>query len=85
VVEFGEWLCMDVLKSVPHRQWVLSIPKRLRIYFMYDRSLLAKLSLCGWKVLNAYLKQAVMKDDAKPGAVISVHTFGDFQELHPHS
>jgi len=31
-----------------------------------------------WKVLNAYLKQGVMKDGAKPGAVISVHTFGDF-------
>ncbi len=25
-----------------------------------------------------------MKDDAKPGAVISVHTFGDFQEFHSH-
>ncbi len=25
-----------------------------------------------------------MKDDAKPGAVISVHTFGDFQEFHCH-
>ncbi len=34
VVEFGEWLCEEVLKYVPHRQWVFSIPKRLRIYFM---------------------------------------------------
>jgi len=33
-VEFGEWLCTDVLKYVPHRQWVFSIPKRLRIYFI---------------------------------------------------
>ncbi len=37
VIEFGEWLSAEVLKSVPHRQWVLSIPKRLRIYFMHDR------------------------------------------------
>ena len=84
VIEFGEWLCAEVLKSVPHRQWVLSIPKRLRIYFMYDRTLLSKLSLCGWKVLNAYLKQAVPKAGAKPGATITVHTFGDFQEFHCH-
>jgi hypothetical protein len=42
VIEFGEWLCTEVLKSVPHRQWVFSIPKRLRIYFMYDRKLLSK-------------------------------------------
>ena len=27
---------------MPHRQWVFSIPKRLRIYFMMDRKLLAK-------------------------------------------
>ena len=84
VIAFGEWLCTEVLKSVPHRQWVLSIPKRLRIYFMYDRTLLAKLSGCGWTVLNAYLEQGVQKDDAKPGAIITVHTFGDFQQFHCH-
>lgn len=33
VVEYGEWLLSNVLKNVPHRQWVFSIPKRLRIYF----------------------------------------------------
>jgi ribosomal protein S27E len=55
VIEFGEWLCMDVLKFVPHRQWVFSIPKRLRIYFMFDRKLLPKFFLCAWKVLSTYL------------------------------
>ena len=25
VVEFGEWLCEEVLKYVPHRQWVFII------------------------------------------------------------
>ncbi|MEJ2157836.1 MAG: transposase zinc-binding domain-containing protein [Desulfobacteraceae bacterium] len=25
VVEFGEWLCTQVLKQVPHRQWVFSL------------------------------------------------------------
>jgi ribosomal protein S27E len=48
VVEFGEWLCTEVLKYVPHRQWVFSIPKRLRLYFMHDRKLLTKLSRCAW-------------------------------------
>ena len=84
VVEFGEWLCTDVLKYVPHRQWVFSIPKRLRIYFMMDRKLLAKLSQCAWKVLNIYLTQAVAYDDAKVGAAVAVQSFGDFQNFHPH-
>jgi hypothetical protein len=84
VVEFGEWLCSQVLKQVPHRQWVFSLPKRVRIYFMYDRKLLAKLSRCARKVLSAYLKQAVSFDDAVPGAAVAVHTFGDFQQFNPH-
>jgi len=84
VVEFGEWLCTEVLKYVPHRQWVFSIPKRLRIYFMFDRKLLTKLSRCAWKVLNLYLTQAVPYDDAKAGAAVAVQSFGDFQNFHPH-
>jgi hypothetical protein len=84
VVEFGERLCEDVLKYLPHRQWVFSIPKRLRIYFMYDRRLLAKLSLRAWKILKLRLEQAVPCEDAVPGAVIAVQSFGDFQNLNPH-
>jgi hypothetical protein len=84
VVEFGEWLCVEVLKYVPHRQWVFSIPKRLRIYFMFDRKLLTKLSRCAWKVLNLYLMQAVPYDDAKAGAKIAFQSFGDFQNFNPH-
>lgn len=37
VVQFGEWLCGHVLKAVPHRHFVVSIPKILRRYFLYDR------------------------------------------------
>jgi hypothetical protein len=80
----GEWLCTEVLKHVPHRQWVFSIPKRLRIYFMFDRKLLTKLSRWAWKVLDLYLTQAVPYDDAKAGAAVAVQSFGDFQNFHPH-
>jgi hypothetical protein len=34
VAEFGEWLCRYVLKKVPHRHVVFSIPKILRRYFL---------------------------------------------------
>ena len=84
VVEFGEWLCAEVLKYVPHRQSVFSIPKRLRIYFMMDRRLLAKLSQCAWKVLSRYLKQTVAFEDAVPGAVIAVQSFSDFLGFNCH-
>jgi hypothetical protein len=84
VIVFGEELCENVLKAVPHRHWVFSIPKRLRIYFLYDRNLLKKLSLCVWKVLSAYLKHAVPYEDAKPGVVAAIQSFGDFFDFHPH-
>jgi len=48
VVEFGEWLCEEVLKAIPHRHFVFSIPKILRRYFLYDRKLLSDLSRCAW-------------------------------------
>ncbi len=84
VIVFGEELCENVLKAVPHRHWVFSIPKRLRIYFLYDRKLLKKLSLCVWKVLSAYLKHATPYEDAEPGVVAAIQSFGDFLEFHPH-
>ena len=73
-----------MLKDVPHRQWVFSIPKRLRIYFLYDRKLLAKLSVCAWKVMKAYMRSVVSDTDAFPGASIAVQTYGGFLNFNPH-
>ena len=84
VVEFGEWLCEDVLKGVPHRHLVFSIPKFLRRYFLYDRKLLSDLSRCGWESLKEFFTAVVPEKDSVPGAVIAVQTFGDFLGFHPH-
>ena len=84
VVEFGEWLCQEVIKAVPHRHFVFSIPKILRRYFLYDRRLLSELSRCAWEALNVYLKSTAPGQDAVPGAVIAIQTFGDFLGFNPH-
>jgi hypothetical protein len=84
VVEFGERLCMDVLKKVPHRHFVFSIPKILRKYFLYDRKLLADLSRCAWDTLKVFFKDTVHEKETIPGAVIAVQTFGDFLGFNPH-
>ena len=85
VVEFGEWLCVDVLKKIPHRHFVFSIPKILRRYFLYDRRLLADLSRCAWESLKVFLQDSVPEDDPVPGAVIAMQTFGDFLGFNPHT
>ncbi len=56
----------------------------MRIYFLYDRKLLAKLSICAWKVINAFFKSAVSHGNAAPGASIAVQTYGDFLNFNPH-
>ena len=78
IVEFGEWLCQEVIEEVPHRHFVFSIPKILRRYFLYDRKLLFELRRCAWETLKLYLKSFVSSKDAVPGPVIAIQTFGDF-------
>jgi hypothetical protein len=79
-----EWLCEEVLKGVPHRHYVFSVPKFLRRYFLYDRKLLSDLSRCGWESLKEFFTTVVSEKGAVPGAVIAVQTFGDFLGFHPH-
>ena len=84
VIEFGEWLCQEVIKAVPHRHFTFSIPKILRKYLLYDRSLLSELSRCTWESLKAFFQEAVPEEDAVPGAVIAIQSFGDFLGFNPH-
>ena len=84
MVEFGEWLCGCVLKKVPHRHFVFSIPKILRIYFLFNRNLLKELSKISWEVIGGYYKSTCRKDDGKPAAVAVIQTFGDYLSFNPH-
>ena len=84
MVEFGEWLCGEVLKAIPHRHFVFSIPKILRRYFLYDRKLVSELSRCAWETLKEFFQDVVPEEGAVPGAVIAIHSFGDFLGWHPH-
>jgi hypothetical protein len=72
-VEFGEWLCGHVLRAVPYRHFVFSIPKILRRFFLRDRKLLADLSRCAWEALKAFLQAAVPEPGACPGAIVATH------------
>lgn len=66
-MEFGEWLCGNVVKAVPHRHIVFSIPKILRRCFLYDRSRLSGLNRCGWESLKAYFTPCSKHNHALPG------------------
>jgi len=84
VVQFGHHLKKTVLYPVPHRQYVFSIPKILRRFFLYDRKLLGKLSQCAAKSLTKFLKTTFGKKYGIPGIIVAIQSFGDYARWHPH-
>ena len=69
---------------MPHWHFIFSIPKILRRYFLYNRSLLSDLSHCGWESLKIFFQETVPKEGAVPGALVTIQSFGDFLGLNPH-
>lgn len=84
VVQFAHHLKESVLYPVPHRQYVFSIPKIIRKFFLYNRKLLGKLSQCAAKSLTTFLQVSLGKKQGIAGIVFAIQTFGDYARWHPH-
>jgi hypothetical protein len=54
VEEWGEWMRTTLLLDVPHRQVVFTIPKKLRVFFKFDRRLLGSLCRSALQSLSRY-------------------------------
>ena len=67
-----------------HAQWVFTIPKMLRIYFLHHRELLGALSRAGYETVKELMAAAVEEKDLRPGMVSVVQTFGEGAKFHPH-
>ena len=78
-VKFAEHLHTEVLAAVAHRHVVFTIPKRLRVYFRYDRALNHLLFQAAWGSLSAVLGHA-----GTSAAVLTVQTAGEALNFHPH-
>jgi hypothetical protein len=63
---------------------VFTIPKRLRIFFRYDRKLLGELAGSAWRALKLYFDSYFNGADVTPGAVGFVQTAGELLNFHPH-
>ena len=81
-VLFAEHLHEEILLQEPHRHLVFSIPKRLRIYFRFDRGLLAQLYQAAWEVWAEYVQSLI--PEGRPGAVMALHPTGSLLESNPH-
>ncbi len=79
---FAEHLESTVLLPYPRRHVVWSIPKRLRVYFRYDRSLIKHLYSAAWNAWRETIVEAI--PDSQPAAIMALHTAGDLLNFHPH-
>ena len=73
-----------VFEAVPHRQWVLTMPRRLRVYFRYDRSLLGKLCQAAYAIVCDTFGVEVDGANGVPALVATPQTQGDLLNWHPH-
>ena len=79
-MKFGEHLYDSVLERVPHQHCGFTLPKRLRVYFRYDRSLnnilFQAASSAGHSVLGS--------DTQSTALVLTVQTAGEALNFNPH-
>ena len=83
--ELAAFLVDEVVEGVGHAQWVFTIPKTLRVYFLHHRELLGELSRAAAETVKELLAAAAGEEEGlRPGIVSVVQTFGDRANFHPH-
>ncbi len=86
MVETAAHLVDHVFPPLPVRQWVLSVPKRLRYFLERDPQRAGALLRIFLRVIEAQLRQSSpgAGDGARLGAVSFVHRFGSSVNQHLH-
>ena len=72
-MKFAEHIHSEVIEDVPHRHTVFTIPKRLRVFFKYDRSLNTILFRAAWGALSEVLGV----DERELAAIFTLQTAGE--------
>ena len=81
---FGALLAETILFPVPHRHITITIPKMLRPYYRYDRTLLKNLCRMARECLTEFMQTTLGLPEGLPGIVMAIHTFGEYLDFHPH-
>ena len=79
---FGEHVVNDVLLRLPHRQFVFTFPKMLRIYFRNNKLFAEIAKLINSIVLDYY--KALKGKNIKTACVMGYQSFGEFARHNPH-
>jgi hypothetical protein len=71
---WAQWLDTTLLAPVPHRQVVLTIPKRLRTYCLYRRRLLGEIARVAARTVTAAIRSLTGERDLAVGIVACLQT-----------
>jgi hypothetical protein len=84
-VIWSQWLGAQLLAKVPHRMITLTVPERLRPFFLWDRKLLGLLARCAAETIKIFSREMTGEPRGVPAIVVSVQTFGNAAApYHPH-
>ena len=82
---FAEHVDEVVLGDLPVRQYVVTIPKMLRLCFKYDRKLLGLLSRCFYASIRELFQEAAADRCSLTAMTASLQSYGDDPtRFHPH-
>ena len=69
---------------MPHRQVVLTIPKRLRAYCLYRRRLLGEIARVAARTVSAAIRTLTGERELTVGIIACLQTHGSRANWHPH-
>ncbi|OQX32104.1 MAG: hypothetical protein B0D96_03155 [Candidatus Sedimenticola endophacoides] len=86
MVQTAAHLVEEIFPQVPVRQWVLSLPKRLRYHLMQDADLAGRLLRIALRVIERTLREHCpdAPSSARYGGVTYIHRFGAALNTHLH-
>jgi hypothetical protein len=65
--------------------FTLTVPKRIRPFFLWDRKLLGLLARCAAETIRSFYRHILQEPSGAPGIVASIQTFGNRSaNYHPH-
>lgn len=79
---FAEHLHESLLLPYPISHQVYTIPKRLRVYFKFNRKLHKHLYSAAYGAWSDLVEDEL--PELNPAAVLALHTAGDLLNFHPH-
>ncbi len=83
--ELAAFLLDEVVEEVGHAQWIFTVPKMLRVFFLHHRELLGELSQAAYETVKELMSAAALGEKGfRPGVVSVVQTFGERANFHPH-